>query len=101
MNDRSPFDDRSLSASVSVRPFIAACVQAAPVYFDTAKTLEKVRSLAADAANKGAKIVLFPEAFVGGYPRGANFGAVLGSRTAEGRDQFGMYHAAAIDIPGP
>ena len=101
MNDRSPFDDRSLSASVSVEPFIAACVQAAPVYFDTAKTLEKVRSLVADAVSAGAKIVMLPEAFVGGYPRGASFGAVVGSRTAEGRDQFEMYHAAAIDIPGP
>jgi nitrilase len=49
----------------------------------------------------GAKIVLFSEAFVGGYPRGASFGAVMGSRTAEGRDQFGMYHAAAVDVPGP
>src|ERR1700744_1113682 len=101
MHSQISFDDRALSVGAPTRPFVAACVQAAPVYFDTAKTLEKVRSLAADAANKGAKVVLLPEAFVGGYPRGASFGAVLGSRTAEGRDQFGMYHAAAIDIPGP
>jgi nitrilase len=92
---------QTLSAGASTRPFVAACVQAAPIYFDTAKTLEKVRSLVSDAAKTGAKIVLLPEAFVGGYPRGASFGAVLGSRTAEGRDQFAMYHAAAIDIPGP
>jgi nitrilase len=76
-------------------------VQAASVNFDIAKTLWKVRGLASDAAKMGAKIVLLPEAFVGGYPRGASFGAVLGSRTPEGRDQFGMYYAAAIDIPGP
>jgi nitrilase len=25
----------------------------------------------------------------------------MGSRTAEGRDQFGMYYEAAIDVPGP
>jgi nitrilase len=95
------FDDRMFSAAVPAEPFIAACVQAAPVYFDAVKTLAKVRCLVAEAADTGAKIVLLPEAFVGGYPRGASFGAVLGSRTPEGRDQFGMYHAAAVDVPGP
>src|ERR1700744_3542790 len=101
MHSQTVFDDRTLSVGGPTRPFVAACVQAAPVYFDIAKTVEKVRSLAADGANKGAKVVLLPEAFIGGYPRGASFGAVVGSRTPEGRDQFGMYHAAAIDIPGP
>src|ERR1700743_2752001 len=101
MHSQTFFDDRTLSVGAPTRPSVAACVQAAPVFFNVAKTLEKVRSLAADAANKGAKIVLLPEAFVGGYPRGASFGAVVGARTAEGRDQFGMYHAAAIDLPGP
>lgn len=89
------------STSSAIEPFVAACVQAAPVSFDTEKTLNKVRALTVDAAHTGAKVILFPEAFVGGYPRGANFGAVLGSRTPEGRDQFRMYHAAAIDVPGP
>lgn len=82
-------------------PYIAACVQAAPVSFDIARTLEKVKDLSADAARLGAKIVLFPEAFISGYPRGASFGAVMGSRTAEGREQFRLYHASAIDVPGP
>jgi nitrilase len=98
----NPFSEgRATSTRCGTEPFVAACVQAAPVNFDTEKTLEKVRSRAADAARMGAKIVLFPEAFIGGYPRGASFGAVVGSRTPEGRDQFRMYHAAAIDIPGP
>lgn len=88
------------SRPAPVKPYIAACVQAAPVGFDTEKSLAKVRMLAADAARMGAKVVLFPEAFIGGYPRGATFGAVMGSRTPEGREQFRMYHAAAIDVPG-
>ena len=37
--------------------------------------------LTRDAAKKGAKLVLFPEAFVSAYPRGLDFGAVVGSRT--------------------
>lgn len=93
-------DHESLGRS-PIAPYIAACVQAAPAGFDTEKTLAKVRAFAADAAATGAKVVLFPEAFIGGYPRGATFGAVMGSRTAEGREQFRMYHSAAIDVPSP
>lgn len=90
-----------MPAQSEPEPFVAACVQAAPVNFDAGRTLEKVRALTADACAAGGKVVLFPEAFIGGYPRGASFGAVVGSRTAEGRDQFRAYHAAAVDVPGP
>jgi len=78
-----------------------AVVQAASVAFDTAKTLDKLDRLAADAAARGAKLILFPEAFVGGYPRGLDFGANVGNRTAQGRDDFRRYHDSAIDVPGP
>jgi nitrilase len=91
----------AMSTRCVIEPFVAACVQAAPISFNAAKSLEKVRALAAEAAHAGAKMVLFPEAFIGGYPRGASFGAVVGSRTPEGRDQFRIYHDAAVDIPGP
>ena len=47
-----------------------AVVQAAPVAFDRECTLSKVRSLTHDAAGKGARLVVFPEAFVSAYPRG-------------------------------
>jgi nitrilase len=65
-----------------------AVIQAAPVAFDTARTLQKAADLAADARSEGARLMLFPEAFVSGYPRGLGFGAVVGSRSAEGREQF-------------
>jgi nitrilase len=71
------------------------------VLFDTPATLAKLRRLAADAAQKGAKLALFPEAFVGGYPKGLDFGAKLGSRSPEGRDWFRRYSDAAIAVPGP
>src|SRR5574340_877721 len=67
---------------------LAAVVQAAPVAFDRERTLEKVRSLAGDAARKGAQLALFPEAFVSAYPRGMDFGAVIGSRSDQGREDF-------------
>jgi nitrilase len=44
---------------------------------------------------------VFPEAFVSGYPKGADFGAVVGSRSREGREWFRRYHESSVDIPGP
>jgi nitrilase len=82
-------------------PASVAVVQAAPVSFDVVRTLEKVRDLAADAARRGARLTLFPEAFVSAYPRGLDFGAVVGSRSSEGREQFRVFYDSAIDVPGP
>ena len=48
-----------------------------------------------------AHLALFPEAFVSAYPRGLGFGAVVGSRTTEGREQFRRYWESAIEVPGP
>lgn len=81
--------------------FIAAVVQAAPVAFDKARTLQKLSELAAQAAARGARLALFPEAFVSAYPRGLDFGARVGSRTASGREDFRRYYDSSIDVPGP
>lgn len=78
-----------------------AVVQAAPVVFDRTATLARVRKLAGEAAAGGARLVLFPEAFVSGYPRGISFGTVIGRRTQEGRDHFRRYWESSIDVPGP
>src|ERR1700730_1991302 len=48
--------------------FVAAAVQASPVYMDRKATIEKARRLIVEVASKGAKLVAFPEAFVPGYP---------------------------------
>ena len=78
----------------------AAVVQAGSFVFDTARTIEKVKAHCQEAADAGARLVVFPEAFLGGYPKGLDFGARVGSRTAEGRDVFRRYWDAAIDVPG-
>ena len=80
--------------------FVAAVVQSSPVVFDTTATLAKVRALTSEAAGKGAKLVVFPEAFVSAYPKGLDFGARVGLRTARGRDDFRRYFDSAIDVPG-
>jgi len=81
--------------------FKVAVVQASPVVFDRERTLEKLCSLAGEAARKGARLVLFPEAFVSAYPRGLDFGAVVGNRTDAGRRDFQRYWESSGDVPGP
>ena len=76
----------------------AAVIQAAPVAFEVDATLDKVERLVAEA---DADLVVFPEAFVSCYPRGYAFGAVLGTRTDEGRAWFRRYWESSIDVPGP
>jgi nitrilase len=78
-----------------------AVVQAAAMAFDSSAALDRVAVLAARAAAEGGRLAVFPEAFVGGYPKGSDFGARVGSRTLEGRDWFRRYHAAAVEVPGP
>jgi nitrilase len=78
-----------------------AVVQAAPMLFDTPETLRRFETLLAEATSEGAELVVFPEAFIGGYPKGTTFGATVGARTDDGRALFARYRRAAIDIPGP
>jgi nitrilase len=82
-------------------PVRVAVVQAAPVLFDTSRTLDRLAALTADAAGQGAGLVVFPEAFVGGYPKGHGFGVSVGLRTPGGRDDFRRYAEAAVAVPGP
>ena len=79
----------------------ASVVQAASVAFDRDACVERVRGLAAEAAGQGSRLIVFPEAFVPGYPRGLDFGAKVGSRTDAGREQFRRYWEGAVDVPGP
>ena len=79
----------------------AAVVQAASIPFDPMASAEKAAALLRAAAAGGARLVVFPEVFVGGYPKGASFGTPVGMRKPEGRRDFAAYHAGAIDLEGP
>lgn len=81
-------------------PVRVAVVQAGSILFDTEATLAKAERLISEAA-EGTRLILFPEAFVGGYPKGADFGTRVGSRTPEGRKLFRRYFEGAVDVPGP
>ena len=78
-----------------------AVVQASSVLFNAGACIEKAELLIAEAAASGARLAVFPEAFIGGYPKGADFGARVGSRSPEGRQLFRRYWDNAIEAPVP
>ena len=53
---------------VTAAPVTVAAVQATPVLLDRDATIGKVVALTKQAAAQGARLVVFPEAFVPGYP---------------------------------
>jgi len=73
-------------------------VQESPVFFDKEATLLKLESLTKSCADQGADLIVFPESFVPGYPRGFDFGATIGKRTDEGRELYHLYHQNSIDL---
>ncbi len=87
--------------SLQIATVKAAVVQAAPILFDRDASIEKACRLTAEAAGQGARLILFPEAFVPAYPRGFTFGTAIGSRSAAGRRLWGRYWANSVIIPSP
>ena len=73
-------------------------IQDSPVFFDKEKTIEKVEHLSRKYAKEGCELIVFPESFIPGYPRGFSFGAKIGSRTNEGRNLYSEYHKNSLDI---
>ena len=79
----------------------SAVVQAGAVPFDSRACTDKAVDLIGRAAASGARVVVFPEAFIGGYLKGLGFGLVVGARDAAGRDEFRRALESAIVVPGP
>ncbi|KAI5923726.1 carbon-nitrogen hydrolase [Camillea tinctor] len=62
------------------------------------ETLALLRTIALRAAAQKADLLLLPEAFLGGYPRGEDFGCAVGGRTAQGRDAYLEHFRGAVDL---
>jgi beta-cyano-L-alanine hydratase/nitrilase len=74
-------------------------VQACTASYSVPDTLDKLERLVHIASKRdNSQLAVFPEAFIGGYPRYSTFGAVIGSRSAEGREEYLRYHSAAIVV---
>ncbi|MDI2129932.1 carbon-nitrogen hydrolase family protein [Yinghuangia seranimata] len=76
--------------------FTAAAVQAAPVFLDTAGTVAKAVRIIREAAANGAKLIVFPEVFVAGYPYWN-----WTMNPVQGSPWFERLYKASVDIPGP
>lgn len=77
-----------------------AAVQAAPVVLDREATLEKLAALAERAADNGARIIVFPEAFVPAYPASQVFGPVFGGFSdAKAGPAFERLARNAVAVP--
>lgn len=87
--------------SKKISSYKAAVVQVGSNPTDTIASAKKATSLIEQAAKAGARLVVFPEAFLGGYPKGNSFGATIGQRKPEGREAFRTYWEQAIDLHGP
>lgn len=77
-----------------------AVVQAAPVMFDKKLSTDKTVKLIAEAAEKGAELIVFPELFIAGYPYGMTYGFTVGSRNEDGRKDWKVYYDNSIIVPG-
>ncbi len=80
-------------------PFRIAAVQACPVFLDREATVEKACRLIAIAGARGAKLAVFPEAFVPGYPLWVWFVPPGDTKTL--RDLYAELVANAVTVPGP
>lgn len=77
-----------------------AVIQDAPVLLDLPKSMEKVQELAKKASIEKPDLIVFPEAFLPGYPRGLSFGTSVGSRSDDGRELWQRYSDNSLEIPG-
>lgn len=64
------------------------------------ETLEYILSFESEIIKNQSRLVVMPEALLGGYPKGEIFGTRLGYRLPEGRESFARYFENAIDVPG-
>src|ERR671929_1546676 len=82
-------------------PVKVACVQAEPVILDRAATIEKLASLAAEAASQGARLLVFPEAFIPAYPSSVWARALAGWAAPGAKEAFALLARESVTVPGP
>lgn len=84
-----------------MKPSIIAALQIGSDPAGTATTLDKILAFEDRIKESDCDLLLMPEALLGGYPKGADFGTRVGYRAEEGREQFLAYWEQAIELDGP
>jgi len=84
---------------MTYKTFQVAAVQASPVFMDRKATVEKACRLIAEAANNGARLVVFPETFIPTYPDWIWF--VPPGQIALNQQLYGELMDQSVSIPSP
>ena len=80
---------------------VAAYVQAEPAVLDRERTLDRLGDRTAEAADAGARLVVFPEAFVPAYPSSVWARALAGWADPKAKAAFALLARESVEIPGP
>ena len=75
-----------------------AIVQEPSSFFDKQAGIEQTLGLCKQVSHHGCQLVLFPESFIPGYPRGFTFGAAVGSRSESGMKLFKKYADESVSV---
>ena len=80
-------------------PVVVACAQVEPVLFDRAGSIARIAEVGAEAVGNGAKLVLFPEAFVPAYPSSRWVRFLAGGTDV--KPVFARLARESLEVPGP
>ena len=83
------------------RPVKVACVQVEPVVLDREATLDKLETVAAEAAKEGAELVVFPETFVPVYPSSLWAKAFAGWDASAAKETFARLAQESVAVGSP
>ena len=78
-----------------------ACVQAEPVVFDREATIDRLAARTEEAAQAGAGLVVFPEAFIPAYPSSVWAKALAGWGDPRAKAAFALLARESLAVPGP
>ncbi|MFN2469165.1 MAG: carbon-nitrogen hydrolase family protein [Gaiellaceae bacterium] len=82
-------------------PVTVACIQAEPVILDRDATIDRMVGLAAEAAGRGARLLVFPEAFLPAYPSSVWAKALAGWAEPGAKEAFALLARESVEVPGP
>jgi nitrilase len=80
---------------------VVACCQVEPVVLDREATLDKLAAVTAEAAAKGAQLVVLAETFVSVYPSSAWAKALAGWSEPGAKQTWARIAREAVEVPGP